>query len=140
MRVGSRAQPIAILGSPRHRHRPHPSREARHATLVRRSPRAAAAVVAPVAVAALAFSAVTAAPATARDAARSAAAVTKADLRAELLTAAQFAPISTREGWHPVDNSAVFDCGALAATKPAQVSVRRSFSSDPDASRWGRRG
>jgi hypothetical protein len=89
----------------------------------------AAALVASVAVTALA-----AAPATAATGPRSAAAVTKADLRAELLTAAEFAPISTREGWHRVDNTAVFDCGALAATKPAQVSVRRSFASDTDAS------
>ena len=65
---------------------------------------------------------------------RSAAAVTKADLQARLLTAAEFAPISTRQGWHRVANRAVFDCGALDATKPARVSVRRSFFSDTDAS------
>jgi hypothetical protein len=95
---------------------------------------AAVTIVALAAAVSLAVTALAATPATATAAARSVAAVTKADLRAELLTAAEFAPISTREGWHRVDNGAVFDCGALDATKPAKVSVRRSFSSDTDAS------
>ena len=85
-------------------------------------------------VALVAATATAASPATATATPRSASAVTKADLRAELLTAAEFAPISTRDGWRRVDNGSVFDCGALAATKPAQVSVRRSFASDADAS------
>ena len=99
---------------------------------ISRPRRAAAALVALVALAAVTAS--LAAPATATTGRGSAAAVTKADLRAELLTAAEYAPISTRQGWHRVENTAVFDCGALAATKPAQVSVRRSFFSDADAS------
>lgn len=61
-------------------------------------------------------------------------AVTKAALRAKLLTATEFAPISTREGWRVVDNQPSFDCGAVQATKPAALSVRRSYSSAEDAS------
>jgi hypothetical protein len=103
---------------------------------VQRPRRAAAVLIAHVAASALAATALAATPASATTTAtdRSTAAVTKADLRAHLLTAAEFTPISTREGWHRVDNGAVFDCGALDATKPARVSVRRSFSSDTDAS------
>jgi hypothetical protein len=99
---------------------------------IRLSRRVAAALVALVAF--VAGTALATAPASATTTPRAAAAVTKADLRADLLTAAEFAPISTREGWHRVDNDAVFDCGALDATKPAKVSVRRSFFSDTDAS------
>ena len=94
--------------------------------------RLAAALVAAVAVITVAAVPAAAAPTTTTP--RSAAAVTKADLRAGLLTAEEFAPISSRQGWHRVDNGPVFDCGALAATKPARVSVRRSFFSDADAS------
>lgn len=107
---------------------------------VRLRRRAAAVLIARVTASSLAVAALAATPATAMATAtanasdRSAAAVTKADLRARLLTAAEFAPISTRQGWHRVDNTAVFDCGALDATKPAGVSVRRSFFSDTDAS------
>jgi hypothetical protein len=100
---------------------------------VRQSQRAAlVAFIALVAAAALLLTVLAASPAAATG--RSAADVTRADLRTELLTAAEFAPISTREGWHRVENTRVFDCGALAATRPAQVSVRRSFASDADAS------
>jgi hypothetical protein len=56
--------------------------------------------------------------------------------RGNLLTAAQMAQGSTREGWHVVrDRSGQFDCGTFGVmTSGAADRVRRGFMSDADAS------
>ncbi len=52
-----------------------------------------------------------------------------------LLTAAEIAQGSSREGWHVVDGSRGFDCGAVGVMRSSASSDRsRAYASDADAS------